>query len=85
MGGGREHREKITVLNLIQRMEKNNFNFEKRAFFWERSSIAPYINVTRMHKMLIYFVKLDHALYNYSINCNSNTCFAGCYCAERSG
>ena len=24
----------VTVLNLIQRMEKNNFNFEKRVFFW---------------------------------------------------
>ena len=23
-----------TVLNLILRMEKNNFNFEKCAFFW---------------------------------------------------
>ena len=23
-----------TVLNLIEGMEKNNFNFEKRAFFW---------------------------------------------------
>ena len=33
------------ILNLIQRMEKNNF--EKCVFF---SSIAPYINVMRIHK-----------------------------------
>ena len=24
----------LCVLNLIQRMERNNFNFEKREFFW---------------------------------------------------
>ena len=43
--------------------EKNNFNFEKRAIFWKRSSIAPYINVKRICEKLISYVKLDHTFY----------------------
>ena len=46
-------------------MEK--INFEKRAFSGKgRQSLRPYINVMKIRKMLIYCVKLDHAL--YSIN-----------------
>ena len=58
-----------TVLNLILHMEKNNFNFEKRTLFWSRSSIASYIHVMRIHKMLISYVRLDHTSYlvNYGI------------------
>ena len=53
-----------TVLNLILHMEKNSIL--KNACF---SAIAPYINIIRIRKMLIYCVMLDHALYliNYSI------------------
>ena len=33
-------------------------------FFWQRSSIAPYyINIMRIRKIPIYYVKLDYALY----------------------
>ena len=45
-------------------MAKNYFNFEKCSFFWQRLSTAPYINVMIICKMLIYCVKLDHALYS---------------------
>ena len=56
----------ITVLNLILCMEKN-FNFEKRVFFLVKVvNRSIYINVMRIRKMLIYCIKLDHAL--YSIN-----------------
>ena len=44
---------------------KKIFNLKKCVFFWERSSIAPYINVMRIRKNANFL----HALYsiNYSI------------------
>ena len=55
-----------TILNLILRMEKNKFNFEKRVFLVKVVNCSIYINIMRTRKTLIYCVKLDHAL--YSIN-----------------
>ena len=49
-----------TVLNLVLHKK---INFEKLALFWWRSSIAPYIHVMRICKMLISYVRLDHTLY----------------------
>ena len=48
-------------------MEKNTFNFEKRAFSGKgRQSLHIIINVKSIRKMLISCIKFDHAL--YSIN-----------------
>ena len=44
------------VLSLIEHMKK----ILKNAIFWQRSSIAPYINIMRIREKLISYVKLDH-------------------------
>ena len=56
-----------TVLNLILRMEKNNFNFENARFSGKGSQSLTYTHYE--NKMLISCVKLDH----YSI-CIVHTC-----------
>ena len=59
----------ITVLNLILRMEKNNFNFEKtRAFLVKVVNRSIYIRYENSQNANSY-VRLDHTLYsiNYGI------------------
>ena len=54
-------------------MEK--FSILKNVHFSGKDRQSLYINITRIHKMLIYCIKLDHALYSinygnyHSIDC----------------
>ena len=65
-----------TVLILIERMEKKIISILKNARFSGKGRQS--FHVMRILRMLISYVKLDHALYsinygNYQININQNT------------
>ena len=51
-----------TILNLIQRMKKNNFDFEKHDFLVKVVN-RSYINIMRICEELISYIKLDHTFH----------------------
>ena len=64
--GNRLYHKRViyTVLNLIQRMKKKNFDFEKCVIICMVKVVnCSYIDVMRICEKLISYIKLDHTFH----------------------
>ena len=83
MGTIRTHQEKLSEgmlcisINILNLMRKMYFSGKGR------QSLIIYINVMRIHKMLIYYIKLDHVLYSITQVQFVNSCIVEAFLLEQ--